>query len=147
MTPDVSLGGRLLSPVNLDRRTVLWQTHVDRLIGDSGIDKVLPSPTESPEAYTLRLHSAVMRSGKACELLGCFLLPLGKTERDWSPAMAGETARFLEQCDTEEDIQQVYQLGMEFVLGFFGRQLRSLLSSQNSFEQQRTAAPDHSAAH
>jgi hypothetical protein len=147
VTTDVKLGGRLFSPVNMDRRTVLWQTYVDRLVGDSGIDKVLPSPTESAEAYTVRLHGAVMRSGKAPELLGCFLLPLGKTERDWSPAMAAETARFLEQCDTEEDVQQVYLLGMEFVLGFFGRQLRSLQSSLNSFDQRQTAATDRSAAH
>lgn len=145
---DVTLGGRQFAALNLEHRTVRWQLHVDRLIGDTGLDRILPATDEEPQAYLLRLHSAVMRSGRVCELLGCFLLPMGKGEADWTPAMAADTAAWIEGLDTEADVQEVYRLGLEFVLGFFGRQLRSLASSLNSsMPIARSVPADSHAAH
>ena len=146
MSGDVSLGGRHFAALSLDHRTVRWQLHVDRLIGESGIDRILPTQDEESQAYLMRLHTAVMRSGKACELLGCFLLPMGKGEADWTPAMAAETAAWIEALDTEADIQEVYRLGLEFVLGFFGHRLRSLGSSLSSFGATSRNAPTSPAA-
>lgn len=145
---NVTLGGRQFAALNLERRTVRWQLHVDRVIGDTGLDRILPAAQEEPQAYLLRLHTAVMRSGRACELLGCFLLPMGKGEADWTPEMAQETANWIEGLDTEEDVQEVYRLGLDFVLGFFGRQLRSLASSLiSSSEAGKRSQPHAQPAH
>lgn len=144
----ITLGGRPLAALDFGARTVRWQLHVDRLIGETGLDRLMPIDEESEQAYLLRLHTAVMRCGKACELLGCFVLPEGKTAADWTPAMAAETAEWLGSLATESDIQEVYRLGMSFVLGFFVRQLRSLGSSLNSSSAaDRQNLPSQPAAH
>lgn len=128
----VTLGGRQYAALDFEHRTVRWQLHVDRLVAETGIDRVLPVEGEPDEAYLLRLHAAVMRSGRACDLLACFLLPEGVTELDWTPEIAAATATDLGRLNTDADVQAVYQLGMEFVLGFFGRLLRWLRSSPSS---------------
>lgn len=140
----LTVGGRDFSPVDFDRRTVAWQVHVDRLVGDAGLDRMAPLESEDPIHYLARLHQALMRSGKACELLGCFLIPAGMTLREWSTDVADETARHLQQC---EDVETVYGLAGEFLLGFFKRQFLSLQSSLNSFGARQTAASDNSAPH
>lgn len=147
MPQTILLGGREFTALDMGARTVRWQLHVDRLIGESGIDRILPAQGEEENSYLLRLHAAVMRSGRACELLGCFLLPEGATEQDWTPAMATATATYLEGLATDADIAEVYSLGLEFVLGFFGRQLRSLTSSLSSSSAARRDPTSRPAAH
>lgn len=126
MTPDVKLGGRLFTPVNMEARTVLLDHHLMRVVQQSGCDRLVPATGESSEAYLIRLHNQLLTSGSACDLFGCALLPMGKTEKDWTPEMARETALHVGTCDTEEDRQLVNELAIQIVFGFFKRRLDAL---------------------
>jgi len=133
---DVKLGGRLFNVVNMDRRTVLLDQHFQRLVVECGIDKILPGEAETDETYVARLHLQIIRSGLACELLGGYLLPIGKTERDWTPALGKKTADAIGICDTEEERQQIDQLLTECALGFFQQRLALLMSFANSLNRE-----------
>lgn len=123
------LGGRLFTRVNMERRTVLHDQHMLRVIKRSGLDRVLPEEGEDASQFLLRAHSSILESGKTCELLGLFLLPVGKGERDWTPELAREVGQHIGQCDTPEDRALALQLAMEFCLGFFKQALDSLVTS------------------
>lgn len=86
-------------------------------------------------AFVTEWHADILASGKACALLSAFLLPEGNTERDWTADMARDTQSFLENLDSEDDRQLVDQLVMEFLLDFFRRALRPLLTSLRSSEK------------
>lgn len=137
---DVTLGGRLFTVVNMPRRTVELDHAQRKLISEIGLDKHLPDQDTTPDEWVLGVYKHLMDSGRACDLLGLYLLPLGKTERDWSPALSAETAAYLRKCDTEEDRLLVDELAMEFLLGFFRNALRLLetsLRSSRSSKRQR----------
>jgi hypothetical protein len=135
----VELGGRRFAVVNYARRTVLLDHHVGHLIRKSGVDKVVPMPDDGEgdaanKAYLMRLQTALLDSGMACEVIAGFLLPEGKVERDWTPQMAKDTAAFIGRLDTQEDRELVVQLAMDAVLGFFLDGIRRLAFIRASLE-------------
>ena len=132
---DLKIGGRLFSVANMERRTVLMDHYQMALLRSIGLDRVMPEDKEEGQDWLMRLHAELLASGKTCELLGAYLLPSGKTERDWTPEMAQQTARHLERCDTAEDRDLVNELALEFVFGFFRHAVRSLETSRISFER------------
>lgn len=143
---DIKLGGRLFTVVNMPRRTVELEHHQRKLVHELGLDKILPQQDTSPEQWILQVHQQLIHTGRTCDLLALYLLPLGKTERDWSPAMAAEVAQHVRKCDTEEDRLLVDELAMEFVLGFFRNALRLLETSLQS-SQTAQRLPHATAAH
>lgn len=144
---DLKIGGKLFTVANMERRTVLHDLYLQRVLRRSGLDRAIPEPGEDPEAYSLRLYGELLASGAVCELLGGYLLPLGTTEDQWSAELAAATAAHLGACNTEEDRRQVHQLAAEAVLGFFRRELRSLAISRISSRAAAEAHRERSAAH
>ena len=129
---DIALGGRLFAPANFDRMTSLQECNVMRLLRASGLDRIMPAQDDSEAAWLAKLNAAVVDCGHLHELIGAFLLPIGKTERDWTPQLSGETKGFLEQLDTPEDRETVHKLGMEVTVGFFMHGVASLRRSENA---------------
>lgn len=102
----------------------------------------MPRDDEDPAGYVVEWNAHVLASGQACRLLAAFLLPEGKTERDWTVDMAGETQAFLEGLDTADDRDLVDALVMECVIGFFRHALRPLVTFLSS-----TGSPVPSESH
>lgn len=123
---DVQLGGRLFTPINFHRRTVLIDHYLLRLIRETGLDAVKPDEDEAPEVWQARLQTQLLCSGRAHELIAGYLLPLGKTEADWTPELAAETAAHIARCDTAEDREVVKTLALEATIAFFADGLASV---------------------
>jgi len=122
----IRLGGREFQVIDWDARTVLQDHYLSKLVRQTGVDKVMPMEGESDAVYLIRLQTVLIDSGKATELIAGFLLPVGKTERDWTPEMAREVARHIAGCHTEADRDRVIDLSMQAVMGFFRRGLERL---------------------
>ena len=134
---EIKLGGRAFRVIDYDRRTVELDHHVGRLIRKTCVDKVVPMPEDGEGdsaviAYTVRLQTALLDSGNACEIIAGFLLPEGRVERDWTPQMGRDTAAFIRKLDTQEDRDMVLQLAAEAVLGFFRREIVRLFVIRSS---------------
>jgi hypothetical protein len=136
----IVLGGRRFHTADLERRTVLQHHYLAAVTREFGSPKRLPAEHEEPGAFVVEWHADVLASGKACQMLAAFLLPEGKTERDWSVAMADETRAFLEQLDTQDDREAVDTLVMECLIGFFRLALRPLVTSLSAMRAREAAA-------
>lgn len=141
----VTLGGKRFVVINFERRTVLIDHYLAKLIRKSGIDKVVPMDSDGEgeaahRAYVVRLQTALLDSGVAHEVIAGFLLPEGKVERDWTPAMGRETAAHIGALDTQDDREAVLRLAMEAVFGFFLSGIRRLASISDSLHKQTTNA-------
>lgn len=128
MSGGTVIGGRRLTPADLERRTVRHDHAILSVMQSTGLDRVTPADGESSEEYILRLHSKLIASGRTCELLSHFLVPEGAGGK-WTPEGARELQAFLEGCNTEEDRAEVLSLAMDCILGFFRRALASLENS------------------
>jgi hypothetical protein len=146
VTSTVTLGGREFRVVDMGRRTVLLDHYLMRLIRATGIDRVMPMDGDGADTYLARLQSALIDSGRAHELIAGYLLPVGMTEREWTPDIAREVARHVALCDTEADREQVMTLALEVSIGFFRRALRSLNSFPSFLPGERSAIERPSTA-
>lgn len=115
----VTLGGRRFRVLDFDRRTVAHDYAIMSLMRSTGLDRVMPMDGETNAVYLVRLHEALIDSGKACDLVGAYLLPEGFDELDWTPKAAKETAQFIARCNTEDDRLAVNKMAMDVVMGFF----------------------------
>jgi hypothetical protein len=131
----VVLGGREFDVIDFDRRTVRQDHYLQRQIQDAGLDKVLPmDDDEGDAAYLVRMHSALIRSGRAPEIIACYLLPRGLPNAEWSVDVAKATAAHIGALDTEADRELVHRLALEAVFGFFRQGLERLKRSLERFE-------------
>ena len=135
----IALGGRRFHTADLDRRTVRQHHYLVAVTREVGSPNRIPEDENDFGVVLTEWEADVLASGKGCELLGAFLLPEGKVERDWTREMATDTQAFLEQLDREEDRNLVDGLVMECLIGFFQRALRQLQTSLKSIE--RPSAP------
>lgn len=127
---DVTLGGREFKVLDFARRTVLQDHYLQRYLRQIGADSVLPRDGEKDAAYTVRLTTTIIDSGKAPDLIAGFLLPLDKEEKDFTPAMAAEIAQHIGQCNTPQDREQVITLATEVAFGFFRQGLEQWARSR-----------------
>ncbi len=125
---EVKLGDRLYQTVILDHRTVRMDHYLQRVLDESGVAGLDPLLDEDAVTFQMRQLDTLIKSGKACEVLGAYLLPLEVTERTWTPAIACATVARLEVCDSEEDRDQVLVLALECLNGFFLQRLNSAKS-------------------
>src|SRR5690606_6481924 len=115
--------------------------YLQRQIQDSGLDRVLPmDDDESDAAYLVRMQGALVRSGRAPEIIACYLLPHGMTNAEWTPAVAQATAAHIGGLDTEADREQVHALALEAVFGFFRQGLERLKRSLERLEPENAGA-------
>jgi hypothetical protein len=122
----VQLGGRFFCVIDFDQRSVLQDHYLLRITRELGLDKMLPDPEETDVAYQVRMHNALVDSGRAHELLAGYLLPKGVDERAWTPAIAVEVAAHIGACTARKDRDLVLALGMQVVFGFFRQGLEQL---------------------
>lgn len=133
MSGDIRLGGRLFNVVNYDAITVANEAYIHSLMRATGLDVPLPfKDHETDIEYSVRLQARVIDTLKLPELLGGFLLPMGKTEADWSEAMAAETALYIRQLHQREDREEVFRLAFQVNVYFFREGIASLARSQKS---------------
>lgn len=161
---EIKLGGRAFQLVNYQGITSLHEHYVMKLLSETGLDKVLPDddlpPVEEVEAavkngsmkqaeaddierqraqanaeYMARLQQALVNSLRLHELLAAYMIPVGKTEADWSLDLASETAKFLQGLQSREDRDEIHRLSMVVVFDFFRAAVGSWQSSLNSLDQ------------
>lgn len=146
---DIKLGGRMFSVVNMARRTVEHDDYQVTLVKDLGLYKSeLPEATTAAyDAWLLQQHAQLVYSGRKCDFIAAFLLPLGKSESDWSPETSAEIAAHLKKCDTQEDRERVNELGMELLHGFFRNALHLYEISQSYIRQAEQRLNNDTVAH
>ena len=124
------LGGRAFVPLTLN--TLLHKLTVGEHIEAAGLAEPTLLPTEGLEAFTQRLIGSLMRSRRALQLVGCFLLPEDRTPAEWTPAMADETADFLGKLSDPADHQEFDSILAGLVLRFLESGVMSLMISRSS---------------
>jgi hypothetical protein len=135
----VRLGGREFRVIDFDRRTIPIHLYLEREMRASGLDKVIPGPEESDDAWAMRLRTQLVDSGRAVDMVAGYIVPLKhpglsgwwqkllalfkprafQTERDWSPEMAADTAAHIRLCAAADDIGTFDQLALAVALSFF----------------------------
>lgn len=125
------IGGRSFVPMNLRARTVRADFAQTRLISELGLDRadIAPAEGETLTDYVSRLQGRILATGRMAELIGHYLLPLGKTETDWTVEMAAETANVIELAQDEASRRLVWELAAEFVFFFLRSNLQRLAIS------------------
>lgn len=147
MSGDIRLQGRLFNVVNYDVITVANEAYIHSLMRATGLDVPLPfKDDETDIEYQVRMQARVVDTLKLPELLGGFLLPAGKTETDWSEAMAAETATFIRALTDRADREEVFRLAFQMNIYFFKEGLVSLARSQKSLESLTTQAGPNSGS-
>lgn len=136
LTGDTKLGGRLFNVVNYDVITALNEHYIMKWIRHTGIDKVLPHPEgEKDEEYLMRLQGALIDTLELPRLLAGYLIPAGKSETDFTLAMAEDTAAFISSVTDPEDRAEVQRLGLQVVLDFFRAGIASIKHSLSVLER------------
>jgi hypothetical protein len=138
-----TLGGSPFHVVDFARRTVRQDHYLMRLMRKTGADKAVPMDNEHSSVFVMRVQSLLIDSGLTPEMLGGYLIPVGKTERDWTPAMAKQTAEHVGQCNSPEDRELVQDLCVEVAFGFFKQGLEQWTRSPSSFELLRKRAQEN----
>ena len=145
---DLVLGGKLYRVADMDRRTLIHDVHLRQLMQRTGLDRTLPERGEAAEEYSGRLVAGLLSSGALCDLLGLYLLPASKSEEDWTPELGAAVAAEVARVNTDDDRRLAQQLGAEAVLGFFLRELRSIVIFPSSSDAVKPAnGSDGIAAH
>lgn len=144
---ELILGGRQFKVIDFDRRTVLQDHYLQKHLRLIGADKVFPMDGEDNAAYLVRLQVHILDSGRAPDLIGGYLLPIDKTETDFTPRMADEIAAHISKCHEQVDRETVIDLASQVAFGFFRqgleqwrRSLVSLLSTSPNGNPGETAS-------
>ena len=103
-----------------------------------GLDVIEKPDDEDPELFARRLLSQARPV--ANELIGCLIVPEGKSGLDWTPEMALETAGFLRDLHTPEDKRIRDSLICSMFIHFFADGLSYLVRSRGSSAAQPDAA-------
>jgi hypothetical protein len=139
MTGDIKLGDRLFNVVNYDVITVANEAYIHALMRSTGLDLPLPfNEGETDIEYQVRLQARVTDTLKLPELLGGFLLPVGKTETDWDEQLAAATAKFIRGLTARADREEVFRLAFQVNIYFFREGIASLNRSQSYLERAET---------
>ena len=157
LSGETKLGGKLFAVVNYEAITVINEHYIMKMMRASGLDRVLPAASdaeESDEAYMMRMHSALVDTLQLPALLAGYLLPVGKTEADWTLQMAEETRQHIERLTKPADKAEIHRLGLLVTFNFFAVGLASLNHSRSALETLRagptdgeTTNPPSNAAH
>lgn len=135
LSGDVHLAGKLFNVVNYDSISVRNEHYIMKLMRSTGLDRQMPLVDgETDEQYQLRVHAAAVDTLQLPELLAGYLLPLGKTEADWTPEMARQTAEFMGGLSNQDDKAEIHRLGLLVTFDFFRAGLDLLRHSRNVLE-------------
>lgn len=116
-----------------------------RAVGTESFEK---AETESSEEFLERVLMSLIEGGHAAGLLGCFLVPEGK---EWTRAVADETAAVFRAITAQEDKAQLRSILLPYLFSFFAIGLVSSMTSQKYsgllqgvLGQPKTAGASHS---
>jgi len=147
------IAGKQYEPMNLRARTFRADAAQTRLISELGLDRVEIAPLESEplQDYVSRLQAHISKTERIPELIGHYVMPLGKTETDWTTAMAAETAAHIEMADDEESRRLIWDLAAEFVFFFLRSNLTRLaifpnFTDPDPMPEDDTAATEESSS-
>jgi len=101
MAEIIELGTRKFRAI--EASTVEHDFTIIQLLAESGLDKVSKGAEESPSDYSMRILRSVMVSGKAFELLGAFLIPVGTPDLEWTPELGIATRQFVSKLTDPAD--------------------------------------------
>lgn len=150
LSGETELGGRKYQVVNFDAVTVLNEHYIMKMMRAAGLDTVMPKEDEDDEQYLIRMHAALVDTLELPRLLAGYLLPLGKTETDWSLALAADTQRWIEGLTSPVDKAEIHRMGLMITFDFFRAGLDSLKHSQSvlrSIHRPAEKSPSRSAEH
>jgi hypothetical protein len=144
---EIKLGGRIFQVVNYDDVSVLNEHYIMSLMRATGLDCVMPlaEGEESDQEYMIRLHAKLVDTLKLPDLLGGYLLPLGKTEADWTLDLAAETGKHIASCRDPADKDEVHRLGLLITMDFFRAGLASLKHSQSVLQTLAANRPSNAS--
>src|SRR5690606_33654955 len=91
----------------------------DGRMGEEEAAAIARQRAEDDAAVLLELEARLADSLRLPELLAGYLLPLGKTEADWTLELARETAAAIARVQTPDDRAQVHRLGLCVAKDFF----------------------------
>jgi hypothetical protein len=131
LSGETTLGGRKFQVVNFDAVTVLNEHYIMKMMRAAGLDTVMPREEESDDQYLIRMHAALVDTLELPKLLAGYLLPLGKTETDWTIAMAAETQAWIEGLTSPVDKAEIHSMGLAVTFDFFKAGLESLKHSRS----------------
>jgi hypothetical protein len=141
LSGETTLGGRKFQVVNFEAVTVLNEHYIMKMMRAAGLDTVMPKDEESDEQYLIRMHAALVDTLELPKLLAGYLLPLGKSETDWSLAMAAETQAWIEGLTSPVDKAEVHRMGLMVTFDFFKAGLDSLKHSRNVLAEMAMQSP------
>lgn len=134
------LGGRRFSVIG--ESTVEHDLTFMGLLRKAGLDMPTLREGELPKDFATRLLGDLLGSGKACELLGCLLIPEGVESEDWTPELGQETAEHIGHLTSAADKQKVNQLILSALVDFFESGLASLAATRaSSYAEGAKAGP------
>lgn len=121
-----------------------------RIVRAANVEELQMEDGEKADDFVARILSELISSGKAFGLLGCFLVPEGK---EWSRALAAETAETFRRVTAGEDKAELRSALVPLLMTFFVTGLASVVISRRYSNQlrgivgqpQQIAAPSTSA--
>lgn len=111
------LGGRRWRAIRT--RTLQLVDELEMLLHDAGLDSFTVQAGENAEAAARRLLRELRDSRKMYLIVGHLVLPEVIADLDWTPAVAQETARFVERLTEEADHAAVRAIVLNLVISFF----------------------------
>lgn len=130
MNEKVTIGGRAFREIQ--RSTCAHDTWTVGLIRRAGLEGVSPMPGESVDDFGWRVLGTVLESGLLFELVGCFVVPDGTDDLDWTPEFAAETGRFVGNLYEPGDKAEFHRLVASLLLPFVRDGIGSLSTSLRS---------------
>jgi hypothetical protein len=138
------IGGRRWKP--LTKSTIEHDFTTMRHIREAGLNDLRKGAEESYEDYAVRLLHEIIGSGKAFILLGCFLVPEGTQDEQWTAQLADQTAEFMRTLTSDEDKGNVQMAVISMLNGFFLSGLRferSIRTASSQGSQQPSTRKQH----
>ncbi len=122
--------------MNMRARTFVCDNAQVAMLQELGLDAMsnAPDPDEDPEVYISRLTAKVIGTRQVHRIVAHYLLPLGKTETDWTPELAAEIAEHLAGVQEESERAALFELAAELTFGFFQRGVLWLETSRKSLD-------------
>lgn len=142
MTPKtITLEGRAFRPLG-EGSTLEQDDWFSVVAEEAGLSEIEVAPDDSAEKIARRIELRVRRSRKHYLLMGCLMVPVDKTDEEWSPELAAETGDFLRKLRDPVAKAQVREVFLQLLIPFVSAGIVRLFVIAKS---SAPAAPDASA--
>lgn len=87
---------------------------------------------EAYEEFAERILLELCAAEVTFDLIASWLVPVGKTGKDWTPALARETAAYLRSLTDPDDKRRIDDMILTLLIDFFAKGTRSIFVSRNT---------------